>query len=169
MNEAESAVREGPGAHGSFQSLAPAGAILSPPCYCARYNPNRVKSQGNPLLSSGLKTKVTEGLTRLHQLNFKNANEPQIEPSLFLYAQKCLCFSEGRSTGCSAEHHLRAGSCVKPSEGSGLSSHSLMQFILGVYHISVAGDFLLWSSLYVQGDHASCKQCLAVSTLAGTS
>lgn len=85
-------VRKGTGGHGSFQSPAWVGAILSPPCSGARHNPNCVKSQGNPLLSLGLEVKVTEGMTRLHQLDFKSANEPPIESGLFLYAQKCLCF-----------------------------------------------------------------------------
>lgn len=86
MNEPEPAVRQGAGGHGSFQSPAWAGAIVSPPHSRARHNPNRVKSQGNPLLSSGLKTKELEGITRLHWLDFKNTNEPQIDPGLLLYA-----------------------------------------------------------------------------------
>lgn len=77
---------------------------------------------------------MTEGITRFHQLGLKNSNEPQIQPGLFLYAQKCFRFSEGCSMGCSAEHHLQAGSSVKPSEGSDLSSRSPMWFIFGVSH-----------------------------------
>lgn len=95
----EPAVRQGVGGHGGFQSLVQAGAILSFPHSRARHNPNRVKSQGNALLSSGLETKVTEGIIKFHQLDFKNANQPRIEPGWFLYAQKRLCFSEGCSVG----------------------------------------------------------------------
>lgn len=46
------------------------------------HSPNRVKSQGNPLLSSGLHTKAAEGITRLRQLDFRLLMSHHVRPAI---------------------------------------------------------------------------------------
>lgn len=106
------------------------------------------------------------GITQLYQLGFKNANEPKLSLA-FLCVQKCFCFSECRSVGCSAEHHLGAGSSIKPSEGSDPAPAAWWGLFLE-FHTSVAGGSGA-EPVDVQGECAGHKWCPDRSTPAGAS